>query len=72
MFLRLLGHMPEYVDVNLERIRALGGAAKSDVTKRTTYLVVGEDPGSKLARAREMGIAQINETELLSMLENET
>jgi len=51
-----------------ERIKALGGTAKSDVTKKTSYLVTGTDPGSKLARAREMGIPQITEDELLKML----
>ena len=52
-----------------EKIKALGGAAMSDVTKKTNYLVVGEDPGSKVGRAQALGIKQINETELLEMLE---
>ncbi len=51
-----------------ERIKALGGTAKSDITKNTGYLVVGEDPGSKLARAQALGIPQIDEKELLKML----
>ena len=51
-----------------ERIRALGGAAKSDITRKTNYLVVGEDPGSKLARARELGVQQITEEDLLNFL----
>lgn len=50
------------------RIRALGGAAKGDVGKKTTYLVVGVEPGSKLARAAKLGIRQISEVELLEML----
>jgi len=46
------------------RIKALGGTAKSDVTRKTTYLVVGADPGSsKLARAQELGIERIDEKE---------
>jgi DNA ligase (NAD+) len=52
-----------------ERIKALGGAAKSDITKKTRYLVVGKEPGSKLERARAMGIKQIDETELMKILE---
>ncbi|MCL2281414.1 MAG: NAD-dependent DNA ligase LigA, partial [Dehalococcoidia bacterium] len=51
-----------------EHIRALGGTAKGEVTKKTTCLVVGVDPGSKLAKARMLGIKEINEAELLHML----
>jgi len=51
-----------------EKIKALGGSAKSDVTRKTTYLVVGEDPGSKVARAQESGIKLIDEDELLNLL----
>jgi DNA ligase (NAD+) len=51
-----------------EKIKKLGGAAKSDVTRKTNYLVVGADPGSKLERAREMGIKVINESEFLELL----
>ena len=51
------------------RIKALGGTAKDNVTKNTTYLVVGEDPGeNKLIRARALGTAQINEEKLLAIL----
>ncbi|MBM4433185.1 MAG: NAD-dependent DNA ligase LigA, partial [Chloroflexi bacterium] len=52
-----------------ERIRALGGTAKDNVTRKTSYLVVGTDPGSKLERARELGIKQLTEEELLRLLE---
>ena len=51
-----------------ERIKELGGAAKSDVTKNTRYLVVGVDPGSKLEKAKSMGIEQINEAQFLKIL----
>jgi DNA ligase (NAD+) len=51
-----------------QKIRELGGSAKSDVTRKTKYLVVGQDPGSKLARARDLGVQEINETELLKLL----
>jgi len=50
------------------RIKALGGTAKNDVTKKTTYLVAGAEPGSKLARAQALGIKQINEDEFLRIL----
>lgn len=52
------------------RIKALGGKAGSDVTRRTSYLVVGADPGSKLNRARTMGITILNEEELWQRIED--
>jgi DNA ligase (NAD+) len=51
-----------------QKIKALGGSAKSDVTSKTRYLVVGEDPGSKLTKARKLGIEQIDENQLLKLL----
>jgi len=51
-----------------ERIKALGGATKDNVTRKTTYLVVGADPGSKLARAQELGTKQLTEEEFLRLL----
>jgi DNA ligase (NAD+) len=52
------------------KIRALGGKSGSDVTKKTGYLVVGADPGSKLARAQSLGIKILNENEFLEMLKD--
>jgi len=52
------------------KIKALGGTAKDNVTKKTAYLVVGADPGgNKLAKAQELGAEQIDEKELLRLLE---
>jgi DNA ligase (NAD+) len=50
------------------RIKALGGKAGSDVTRKTSYLVVGADPGSKLARAQSLGTRTLTEAEFLKML----
>ena len=50
------------------RIRALGGSAKSDITRKTNFLVAGEAPGSKLQKARKLGIKEITEDELAVML----
>ncbi|MFC2032263.1 NAD-dependent DNA ligase LigA [Chloroflexota bacterium] len=55
-----------------ERIKALGGIAKDNVTRNTTYLVVGADPGSKLVRAQALGTKQLNEEELLQLLKQVT
>jgi DNA ligase (NAD+) len=50
------------------KIKALGGKAGSDVTKKTSYVVVGADPGSKLAKAEKLGTKTINEAEFLALL----
>jgi DNA ligase (NAD+) len=50
------------------KIKALGGKAGSDVTKKTSYVVVGADPGSKIAKAQKLGIKTLTEAEFLEML----
>ena len=46
-------------------IRKHGGNAASSVSKKTSFVVVGEDAGSKLAKAQSLGIETIDEAELL-------
>lgn len=51
------------------RVKALGGTTGSSVSKKTTYLVVGADPGSKLEHARELGTKRLTEAEFRRLLE---
>ncbi len=51
-----------------EMISRSGGRASSAVSKNTHYLVVGENPGTKIQRAKELGVKIINETEFKNLL----
>jgi DNA ligase (NAD+) len=50
------------------KIKELGGTAKDNVTRKTDYVVYGDDPGSKLTRANELGIKTLNEQQFLNLL----
>lgn len=51
-----------------EKIRAAGGSVSDAVSKKVDYLVVGDDPGSKLEKAKKLGITILDETEFLALL----
>lgn len=51
-----------------EKIRALGGKTAATVSRQTDYLVAGASPGSKLARAKALGVAILDETQFLEIL----
>lgn len=51
-----------------ERITAHGGKVVATVSKKTDYVLVGSDPGSKLAKAQELGVTIIDEARFLELL----
>ncbi len=52
-----------------EKIELLGGKVSGSVSKKTDFVVVGENAGSKEKKARELGISILSEEEFLQMLE---
>jgi DNA ligase (NAD+) len=52
-----------------EQIEAAGGKVSGSVSKKTNYVVAGEEAGSKLDKARELGVAVIDEAALRDMLD---
>ncbi len=51
-----------------ERIRSLGGDISGSVSKKTDYVVVGEEAGSKLSRAKELGVEILSEEDFLKLV----
>jgi DNA ligase (NAD+) len=63
------GTMPTLERTTAEEIvRNLGGNAGSSVSKNTDYVVAGENAGSKLAKAKELGVKVISEADFLKMV----
>ena len=55
-----------------ERAQAAGARVASSVSKKTTFVVAGENPGSKLTKAEELGVEVIDEAAILSRLRGKT
>lgn len=55
-----------------DRIRALGGTVTTSISSKTNFVVAGTAAGSKLARARELNVTVMDESEFLELLNNPT
>ena len=67
----LTGTLPTYSRKEASNIiESLGGKVSSSVSKKTTYILAGESAGSKLEKAKELGIKILNEEEFKDKLKS--
>ena len=67
----LTGTLPNYTrDQASEIIENLGGKVASSVSKKTSFVLAGEDAGSKLTKAQQLGVNVLTEAEFLNMINN--
>ena len=52
------------------KLLSLGARPASSVSKKTDYLIVGENAGSKLTKAQDLGVTTLTEQQFLQMLAN--
>ena len=65
----LTGALDKYSRKDAEEIiEKFGGKTSSTVSKKTTYILAGEDSGSKLTKAQELGITVISENDFDQMI----
>ena len=65
----LLGELKEFSRTDAEnKIRELGGGFSSSVSKNTDFVVIGDNPGSKFQKAKQLGVKIIDEKEFLNMI----
>ena len=55
-------------DALKDMIRKAGGDISSSVSKKTDYVIAGENPGSKYAKAQELGVKIIDDEEFMVMM----
>lgn len=56
-------------DVAREKIRALRGDVSASVSKKTSYIVVGDNPGKKAGEAKKFGVKELSEADFIKILE---
>ncbi|MGL6339905.1 MAG: BRCT domain-containing protein, partial [Waterburya sp.] len=67
----LTGTLPSLKrDEATQLIEQAGGKVTSSISKKTDYLLLGENAGSKLAKAEKLGVTQLSEAELLELINN--
>jgi len=64
----ITGTLPKPRNEVEDMIESLGGHASSSISKSTDYLIVGEEPGSKLQKAEALGVKRISYDELLKLI----
>ena len=65
----LTGKLERYTrDAAAKLIEERGGIVKGSVSKKTDYVICGEDPGSKLTKANELGIKVLSESEFENLI----
>lgn len=65
----ITGTLPKPREEVKEIIEKAGGKVSSSVSKKTDYLLVGEEPGSKLTKAKALGVKNLSYEEFIKMLE---